>query len=541
MTTVRVPAVTTIPALLDAAAARDPDRLALVAPDASLSYGSLAVEADAAAAALQQLGVRPGDRVAASLPNSASLVVAFHGTMRLGAVWVGVNRTLAAPEKLALLRHARPVVFLCEEAVAAELAQATGGSSPGPAVVPVGGSTQDGTEWQALLAASHGSHARRPAIDPFAPAGIAYTSGTTGSPKGVVHSQHNLVVPGAAIVASRRYGRDLRKGDCLSLNILNLLVLSTLLATQAGGCSIVSDARSAVELGRWLRENEVTVWNGVPTMLYDLVHDSRVVPEDLASLEEVWTGGARCPEGVRRDFEEKFGVPLRGTYGLTEAPTIVTIEARDVPHVEGASGVALPHLEVTVRDGDDRVLPAGEVGEICVGGRTAGPWAGAYRTMLGYWEQGGGVQGGPADGLLRTGDLGSLDGAGNLFVRDRKQLLIIRGGANVYPAEVEQVLELHPAVAGSAVVGVPDERLGERVAAVVELATGAEADADELRAWCARHLARYKVPDWVRVVASLPRNAMGKVVRQELPRLLGPLEPPSPAATGTTARGSGRT
>jgi long-chain acyl-CoA synthetase len=476
--------------VLDPVLAADPDREALVTRSGRLTYAELDRLADRAAWALRALGVGPGDRVAASLPNDAAVVVAFHGAMRLGAVWVGVNRALAPPEKRFLLEDCGATLLLTDEDAGA-----------------VGIRVVAAAEWEGALAAAPGGPVGVE-VDPFAPAGIAYTSGTTGRPKGAVHSQHNLLVPGAVLVETRGYGPDLRKGDCFPFTILNMAVLTTLLVSQAGGCSIVMDRIDAEGVAGWIRRERVTTWNGPPALLHDLARSDAVAPADLASLTEVWTGGADCPEAIRAAFEARFGLPVLATYGLSEAPTVAAIDPPGGPHVAGASGRVLPHLEVTIE---------GPAGEVCVG---PAPGDDRYRPMLGYWGRPEATGEALAGGRLHTGDLGHLDGDGWLHIRDRKNLLIIRGGANVYPAEVERVLLEAPGVAAGAVVGVPDDRLGERVVAVVELAPGAGLDEEAVRAHCLAHLARYKVPERVVPVERLPRNAMGKVVRARLADLL---------------------
>lgn len=515
-----------IATVLDAVLATDPDRTAIVDRRRRMSYAELDAEADAAAAALAAMGVRTGDRVAACLPNGADIVVAFHGAMRLGAIWAGVNQALALPEKQAILDAARPAVVLADPATADQLRQRWHVGR----LVDVDPAGRE-SAWAALVAAGRGAR-RPPAPDPRAPAAIAYTSGTTGLPRGVVHSQANLVLPGAAMVASRRYGPDLRKGDFLPLTILNLLVLTTLLASQAGGCCVLFDRRDADGIVEWIHAEQVNVWNAVPAVLYSMVGDADRYAGRLGSLREVWTGGADCPEHLRQAFERRFGVPVCATYGLTEAPSMVTIDPIDGPHVAGASGVSLPHLDVCARDDAGTRLVPFEEGEITVAAVADGSWANRYTTMLGYWAESG-EQAGPSGavdppGVLRTGDLGWLDDDGYLFVRDRKKLLIVRGGANVYPAEVERVLAAAPGVRGCAVLGIPDDRLGERVVGVVELEVGAEPDEDALRRWCLDNLAKYKVPDRIAAVEALPRNAMGKVQRADLVSLLGPLAPAPP-------------
>jgi long-chain acyl-CoA synthetase len=191
------------------------------------------------------------------------------------------------------------------------------------------------------------------------------------------------------------------------------------------------------------------------------------------------------------------------------------MEDRDETPLEGSSGRALPHLVVEVRDDDGNVLPAGQVGMVTLRAAPSGPWAGLYCPMLGYLGNEAATSDALRDGTLVTGDVGFLDDSGRLFVTDRRNALILRGGANVYPAEVERVLLLVPGVRGAAVVGVPDDRLGYRVAAAVELDLDTRIDEATLAEFCARELARYKIPErWA--FAELPRNAMGKVVRDQV-------------------------
>ena len=474
--------------VLDHALADDPGREALVTRTRRLTYADLDREADRAAHALRDLGVGTGDRVAASLPNDADVVVAFHGVMRLGAVWVGVNRALAPPEKQFLLSDSGSTLLLCDDDVP-----------------DLGVRMVDLAAWRgAVDAAVEGPIGID--VDPLAPAGIAYTSGTTGHPKGAVHSQHNLLAPGAVLVETRGYDASLRKGDGFPFTILNMAVLTTLLVSQAGGCSIVMDRMDAEGVAEWIRTERITTWNGPPALLHSLATMDSVAAADLASLTEVWTGGADCPEAIRSMFEAKFGLAVVATYGLSEAPTVVAIDPRSGPHVAGASGRVLPHLRVRID------APDGEPGEVCIA-----PADGRYHLMLGYWERPEATAEVLAGGELHTGDIGVVDAEGYLHIRDRKSLVIIRGGANVYPAEVERVLMEVPGMDACAVLGIPDERLGERVVAMIE---GAEIDEATLRAHCEANLAKYKVPERFVPVESFPRNAMGKIIRKDLPGLL---------------------
>jgi acyl-CoA synthetase (AMP-forming)/AMP-acid ligase II len=274
-------------------------------------------------------------------------------------------------------------------------------------------------------------------------------------------------------------------------------------------------------IAEWIRDARVNSWFGVPTMLHGLAASPDVQPADLASLEDVWSGGAHVPASIRASFEARFGKRVHATFGSTEVPTVVTIERREDRSRPGSSGRVLPHLALQIRDDAGRPLPPGREGEITIQGRRDGPWANAYRPMLGYHHDPSSTAAAVRDGILYTSDIGMVDDHGELHVRDRKESLILRGGANVYPAEVERVLHELPGIAGASVVGVDDERLGQRVAAAVEVSPGEEVSEDELVAHCRGQLARYKVPErWM--IAELPRNAMGKVMRREVERWFDP-------------------
>ncbi|WP_106400918.1 class I adenylate-forming enzyme family protein [Actinocorallia populi] len=499
----RAPLPRTVARVLDAALASRPHAAAVEAASGTWSYAELDDRARRAAGALWSLGVRPGDRVAACLPNDLDIVAAFHGAQRIGAVWAGVGEALSAGEQQGLHDLCEPAVVLA-----------------GPrCLLDVPGRVDTG-RWTELV--SRDETAPRIDTDPDAPAGIAFTSGTSGRPKAVVHSQRNLLLPGAALVADRGWGPELRKGDSFPLTILNLMVLSTLLTAQAGGCSVVMDRRDAGGVADWISARRVTVWNGAPAQLYDLARRPGL---DLGPLREVWSGGGDTPDALRREFAEAHGLVPRTTYGLTEAPTVVSIDPPGDAWLPGASGRVLPHYDVAAYDDEDRRLPAGELGELRLAGASRGPWAGTWRPMLGFWERGRVRP--PEPGPVPTGDVGTVDGDGWLTVLDRKKLVIVRGGANVYPLEVERVLAAHPDVAAAAVCGVPDERLGQRVAALVQ-STGAPLDAGTLAEHCRRELSPYKVPEIWSQVDALPVNAMGKVQRTLLPGLVAS----PPAARG---------
>jgi long-chain acyl-CoA synthetase len=443
------------------------------------------------------------------LPNDIDIVIVFYGVMRLGAVWVGVNQVLAAVEKSWIVSDSGADVLLCDAKTASEMEPLLRGAAHTVRVLIVSSTDR---EWRERLQ-SPGPDVDPPPVNPRSPAVIAYTSGTSGQPKGVLLSQANLLLPGAMLIQSRGYDATLHKGDFIALTIANVMVLGPLLTLQAGGRFVAMDLHTQTA-SEWIRREKITVWNGVPAMLFDMAHGSETSPESLATLSEVWTGGSPCSESLYSAFGERFGIELTSTYGLTEAPSIVAIQPRNRARTPGASGVPLSHLEVASLDDEGNRVAPGDDGELCIRATRSGRWAGLYETMIGYWNNPEATEQALEGGWLHTGDIGHVTGSGELFVVDRKKNLIIRGGANIYPAEVERVINTLDGVAESVVLGLPDERLGERVVAVAIRAPGGSVTEEEIRDACARNLAKYKVPEQVTFASEFPRNAMGKVQRE---------------------------
>ena len=488
----------TVAEVLDAVIATDPHRLALVDDRTAMSYADLDAAVNRFAWVLRDEGLRPGDRVAARLPNCAEIVVAFLAAMRLGLVWVGVNRALAAPECAFLLSDSGASLLLAEP-----------GESPGTGIPVL---ALDG-EFSRRVA---GASADRPrvTVDPYAPAAIAYTSGTTGTPKGAVHSQHNMVLPAANALSVGSVAAGSRQGVVLPLTILNLQILGPVTTFACGATCVPLDRIDVLGLVDGVRRHRVERLSAPPTTAYDLLTHPAVREQDIATLSQLGVGGAGAPDGLNQRYRERFGRLFVTSYGLTEAPTAVTIDDRD-PRPDGSAGFPLGHLAVSILAPDGSAVPLGRDGEIVVGPRRDGPFADAYSPMLGYWNRPAATcQALTSDGWLHTGDLGRIGQDGTLYVVGRRNDLIVRGGANVYPAEVELALMAHPDVAEAAVVGRPDSRLGETVVAAVRPRDGAELTAETLREFCADRIARYKIPAEIRLVADLPRNAMGKVVKK---------------------------
>lgn len=496
---------------------QDRSQRAVVARSGSLTYDELDRLANQTGHALRGLGVNAGDRVGASLPNDLDIVVAFMGAMRIGAIWVGIPRALSLPEQAFISHDVDLAVLLADEEIAHRVIENLSQFSDGLRVVVVNRNDPD-AEFGRLVAAAPDTRIVQE-IDPHAPAAISYTSGTTGRPKGVVHSQHNLLVPGAVLVDAGEFPPGGPVSTSAQLTILNLFVLVPLTAFQAGVSCVLIDSNTSAGVAEWIEREQIMHLTAVPTVYHDMASDPNVTSERLSSLKRARSGGAATTEALREKWLERFGTRLTSSLAMTEAPTYVTREDPNEPRLVGSLGRAVGHVEVTIEDSDGNVLPVGEPGEICIGPASTGEWAGVYSTMLGYWNLPDETARTLRGGRLHTGDIGKLDALGNLHLVDRKSSMIIRGGSNVYPAEIEAAVCIDTRVAECVVVPRPDERMGELIVAFVRLAIDTDApapDAAQLREHCSKHLARYKIPDEFRFVDDFPRSPLGKTNRSAL-------------------------
>ncbi len=481
-------------ALLD----RSAPEVAVEGPDGTVSYADLGNSSRALAGALAARGVSAGDRVVVMLPNSAAAVQLYLASAALGAIWVGMNPGAPAAERDRLCALVDPVLIV----TATEL------SSCPPAGRVV------------LWAALHATDAlpydgALPDIDE--PCAIGFSSGTTGTPKALVHSRRAVSLTAAAYAAARLRPED-RVGVILPMSIHNLIVVGALPALFAGATCVAVDRMNAAGVAAACRDHQLTTLTAlVPASIYDLVHDEAISPDTFATLRMAGTGAAGLAETLRGAFETKFGVRLVGSYGMTEAPGVVCTEDPDEPHRPGSSGRPLPHLDVTASDDSGHPLPARSEGELVVRAASTGVWPNQYRPAIGTWTEQGLVAHPSAPEVLRTGDFGWIDDDGTVHVTGRKADVLIRGGVNVNAAEVENVLGQLPTVRDIAVIGEPDERLGQRIIAYVEPTADTMLDPAALRDQARGVLAHGKVPDEF-VVGMLPRNAMGKVVRAGLHR-----------------------
>ncbi len=449
--------------------------------------------------ALRRLGVGPGDRVVVLLPNCPEVLQAYAAILKLGAVVVPVIFLLSPTEVRHILDHsgARLVV------TAPELAEKVEGW-PGP-VILVGGEAPGALGWAALLARERDECAtvERDAGDL---AVILYTAGTTGQPKGVALSHGNLLANARASAGLYELDRER-----WALSVLPLSHSYGLTVMNAGH---VLGTRAV--LLRWftpagvlaaIQEYRIQNMAGVPTMYVYLLNCPEADDFDTSSVRLWGSGAAPLPVEIVEPFERRFGGRMLEGYGLTEASPVVSTHRFSGVRKVGSVGQPLPGVEVRIVDDADRPLPVGEPGEVCVRGPNV---------MLGYYRMPEETARALRGGWLHTGDVGRLDADGYLYIVERKKDLVIRGGLNVYPREVEDVLYAHPAVAEAAVVGRPDPLMGEEVCAFVVRRAGADLTPEALIAFCQERLARFKCPRDVRFVESLPKSPVGKVLRKEL-------------------------
>ena len=499
----------TIPHAAQAAAERFGGAEAVILLDHRVSFAELWDQARAAASAFLAGGIDAGDRVAIWAPNSLEWIVAALGAQSVGAAIVPLNTRLKGREAADQLRRSGcKMLFTVGDFLGTDYAALLADEDL-PELMATVRFDRDWSEW---LARGNGSDdpavdAALAQIDGDTLSDIIFTSGTTGAPKGAMHT-HSRVIP---VFANWAHVTDLREGD-------RYLVANPFFHTfgyKAGwvaalltGAAIVPMATLDVaEAIRLIEAEKISFIPGAPTIYQSLLAQPKF---DSSSLRVAVTGAATVPPVLVKRMHDELGFETVVTgYGMTECGNITMCRAGDpIELVASSCGRAVPELEVCIQGDDSALLPTGETGEIVVRGRGV---------MLGYLDDPAATAAAiDAQGWLHTGDVGVLDGDGYLRITDRKKDMFICGGFNAYPAEIEKQLSAHPAVAEAAVIGVPDERLGEVGRAFVVLRPGASADADELVQWSRAEMANYKAPRSVVLVEALPRNASGKVVKAEL-------------------------
>jgi long-chain acyl-CoA synthetase len=481
-------------------AAFSPDRSAVRLDDSVLTYAQLDDASARVAGLLRSRGVRPGDRVGLMMPNVPYFAIAYYGILRAGGVVVPMNVLLKGRETTFYLQDsgASAVLAWHEFAAAArEGAEAAGAETI--EVVPGG--------FEDLLAGIQPDPEVVEAADDDT-AVILYTSGTTGKPKGaeLTHSglSRNAEVSGRTLFALGP--------DDVVLGALPLFhafgQTCALNASIAFGSTLTMlprfDAGKALQI---IERDGVTAFMGVPTMYSALLHHPGAADSDTSSLRLCVSGGAALPVEVLRSFEKVFDCIILEGYGLSETSPVASFNHPDAERKPGSIGTPIEGVELRLVDDAGAEVAGDGVGEIAIRG---------HNVMKGYWRRPDATAEAVRDGWFHTGDIARRDGDGCYYIVDRKKDLIIRGGYNVYPREVEEVLYEHPAVAEAAVIGIPHESLGEEVAAAVALKPGASATPEELREHVKKQVAGYKYPRRVWLVDALPKGPTGKILKRDI-------------------------
>jgi long-chain acyl-CoA synthetase len=499
-----------------------PDRVAITFHSQHITYAQLNASADRVAAGLHALGIRAGDHVALSCPNIPWFPIAYFGILKAGAVVVPLNVLLKPREIAYHLKDSQARAYLAFEGTPevpiGEMAQAGCADAgcphfvilpcdpvtPPPGVMSIGSVMRD----------TNGFHP--PRREPGDTAVILYTSGTTGHAKGAELTHNNMVTN--AVACHDMFKPAFEHGLDQHVTLITLpLFHSTAQTAQMnaglyGGFRLVLMPRfdPVAVIGAFSSES-VGLWIGVPTMYWGLLQHVRQSGADVskvaASLRVCASGGAPMPLEVLRSFEEAFRVRVLEGYGLSETAPVVAFNQLQRPSKPGTVGLPIFGVDIRCVDEHDNSVSPGERGEVVVRGPNV---------MKGYYERPDATAEAMRGGWFRTGDIGAFDAEGYLSIVDRKKDMILRGGFNVYPREIEEVLMTHPAVALTAVVGIPDDRLGEEVKAFVVRRPGSTISEDELVAWSRDQMAAFKYPRYIEFRDSLPTSATGKILKREL-------------------------
>jgi len=483
-------------------AATQPKKVAFIKDNEIWTYDRLAAEVDHLAYGLVKRGLRKGDRVALHMANLPEFVVAYHACFRTGVIAAPLNIRLKTAELIPLLQRLQPTLYISQAALYNQVASIDSSILAANSRFVVDGPVNDPRvqRWTSLFGDVNGEPLQR-TLDVDVPAVLLTTSGTTGRPKFVIHTLATLLK-----IAESYEHLDL-DGDqvsALGMPMVHASGLFTMLAFVRFGVPFVLCERFDPDALLDAIERHRCTWLlGLPFMFTTLLGRQRAHPRNIDSLRTCLSAGDVCPAQVQEQFPSVFGIPLRSFWAATEALGSLTYGLESGPATRIVKGAQVRLVGV-----DKMPVSPGQVGELVV----RGP-----HVTIGYWAGPGLIEGAPEGGWFHTGDLMRQDEKGNLWFVSRKKHLIIRGGSNISPVEVERVLMTHPAVRDAAVIGVPDPELGERVAGFVQLADGAQsADPNEILAHVTGQLADYKVPASLQILHQIPRNATGKIDRQLL-------------------------
>ena len=483
-----------------------PDKLALqFIGGAPITYGELAKAVNRSAEYLLSLGIEPGDRVAVQLPKCLPFIYFHLAAMQIGAIFLPLNPAYPAAELRYFLADSGARLLIADAQDQAKLDPITDALPDHRKTTYLYKPADSGANW--LLDYSPEREYSLPS-DPDQTAMMLYTSGTTSRPKGAQISHGNLTANIAALHEAWGWREDDALLHALPIFHVHGLVVALHGALHAGATAVLCPAFVAEQALELLRSRRFTVFMGVPTMhrrLYQAAGGRRI---DLSHMRLMTSGSDRLPDDLFFGYQEAFNITLLERYGMTETGMNLSNPLRGERRV-GSVGMPLPGVSARIVDPESEApLPAGEVGEVQIKGPHVfkGYWGQPEKTAAAF----------SADGWLRTGDMGLREADGYFTLKGRAKDLIITGGLNVYPPEVELVLMEHPGVAACAVIGCPDDEWGEQVVAVIIPRAGAMVDAEEIIAFCRQDLAAYKAPRRVLFAEEFPANALGKIQKAKL-------------------------
>ncbi|MEW6230821.1 MAG: long-chain fatty acid--CoA ligase [Chloroflexota bacterium] len=498
--------------IMNESAKRDPAKTAIIMDEKRMSYGELNAASNKVANALRSLGVQRGDKVAMMLPNVPQFPIVYYGILKLGATVVPLNVQFKAGEIQYHLEDSDAVALFTWEAVAAEAHKGWAATETCKHLIVV---NAPGSDYLPDGALSFGafSAVASPAFEmawtmPDDTAVLLYTSGTTGRPKGAELTHFNMFY-NAAFCADRLLGVTPQDVSIAALPLFHSFGQTCAMnMTFYAGATLTMlprfEPEQALEI---FQRDKVTIFAGVPTMYFYLLNYPDAGKYDVSSLRLCVSGGAAIPVEVMKGFERKYNVVILEGYGLSETSPVASFNVRERPRKPGSIGLPIWGTEMKAVDANDVPVPPGELGEIVIRG---------HNVMKGYYKRPEATAEAMKNGWFHTGDIARLDEDGYFFIVDRKKDMILRGGFNVYPREVEEVLYGHPAIAEAAVVGVPEEALGEEVKAFVVLKPGMSASEQEIIDYCKERMASFKYPRTVEFRESLPKGGTGKILKSEL-------------------------
>ncbi len=486
--------------ILSESARRTPDAPAIRLGEVELTYAELDEGSAQLAALLKQKGVKPGDRVGVMLPNVPEFPVAYYGVLRAGGVVVPMNVLLKRREIAFYLEDSGAKLLLAWHGFCAEARDGAADAGTEPIEI-------EPDAFAALLA----EHEPAPGVADTAEddtAVILYTSGTTGKPKGAELTHANLA---RNADVSARTTSEIAAGDVV-LGALPLFhsfgqTVAMNASLKVGACLTLVAKFDPGEALATMQRDGVTHFYGVPTMYGALLHHPERESFDTSSLRICITGGASMPVEVLRGFEDAFGAKVMEGYGLSETSPVACSNHPDRERKAGSIGTPIEGVEMKVVDENDEEVARGEVGEIVIRG---------HNIMKGYWQRPDATAEAMRGGWFHSGDMARVDEDGYFYIVDRKKDLIIRGGYNVYPREVEEVLYEHPKIREAAVVGIPHDEWGEEIGAAVVLIEGEELDPAEVSAYVKERIAAYKYPRVVWFLDELPKGPTGKILKREI-------------------------